>query len=443
MTVLTRRRRMAVAAISAAALLAAAACSDDGDDEPTDPDAPITISLYDFGGGGFGYGDLVQQYMDEHPNITVDYQTTTERYDDDYRPALLQQLEAGSAPDIAAVEEQGAGQMFSLTDAWVDLAQYGLDSRESDYPAWKWELGHTTDGTLAALGTDVGGMGICYRTDLFEEAGMPTDREEVAALWATWDGFVDAAQTFIDSGVDASFVDSINQIFNVRLIQEAGAGDGTSFFDREGNYILGESPAVRTAFDFAAQLNEMGAIGNFQNFTPEWGTAQAEGSFATMGCPAWMLGVVSGNAGDDNAGNWDVAAAPGGGGGNWGGSWIGVTTSSEHPEEAADLVNFLTSAESQLAIWNDLGNFPSVLPAQQDPSVADATNEYFNDAPTGQLFAASISAYQPVFFGALHSAVRAEVENVLLAMVQGNYGNADDAWNDFVAAGQEVVDTEG
>jgi cellobiose transport system substrate-binding protein len=442
MRFMTSRRRMAVAAVSAAALLAAAACSDDGgDDEPTDPDQPITLTVHVFGGEGFGYETLVEQYEAEHENITVDYQIITDRYDDEFRPDLIQQLDAGTAPDIAAIEEQGNGQMMSMTDAWVDLAEYGLDSREADYPPWKWELGHTTDGKLAALGTDVGGMMMCYRTDLFEDAGLPTDREEVAALWSDWDGFTDTAQTFIDSDVDAAFVDSVNQLFNIRLVQEAGNGDGTSYFDRDNNYVAGESPAVRTAFDYVAELNDMGAIGTFQNFTEEWNAAQAGAGFATMGCPAWMLGVVQGNSGEDNAGNWDVAPVPGVGG-NWGGSWLGVTKDSDNPEQAADLVNFLTSIEGQLAAWEAISAFPSSPAAQQDPSVADTTNAYFNDAPTGQLVAASIQAYQPVFFGEMHSAVRAEAENVLLEMIQGGIAG-EEAWNAFIAAGQEVVDLGG
>jgi cellobiose transport system substrate-binding protein len=438
----TGRRRMAVAAISAAALLAAAACSDDGDGaEEPDPDEPITLTLHDFGGQGFGYTDLVQQYMTDHPNITIDYQTTAERYDDQYRPTILQQLDAGSAPDIIAIEEQAIGQFTALEGQLADLGGLGLESREADYPAWKYELGKTPDGTLVALGTDVGGMLLCYRTDLFEEAGLPTDREEVAALWPTWDAFEGVAQDFVDSGVDATFVDSVNQIFNIRLVQEAGAGDGTSYFDRESNYVAGQSPAVRTAFDFVSRLNTIGAIGTFQNFTPEWNTAQAEASFATMGCPAWMLGVVEGNSGEDNAGNWDVAPVPGGGG-NWGGSWLAVTENSPNQQAAADLVNFLTGTDGQLGAWEAVSAYPSSPAAQQDPSVADSTNAYFNDAPVGQLIAASIQAYQPVFFGALHSAVRTEVENVLLAMVQGNVAG-EEAFNQFVEAGQEVVDTEG
>ncbi|MFW6091637.1 MAG: ABC transporter substrate-binding protein [Actinomycetota bacterium] len=436
------------------------ACGDDGTDEETadvadeadsdeedaadegDSDEQITLTVDVFGAQGFGYEELVEQYMDENPNITVDYQITSDDYDNEYRPNLIQQLDAGNAPDVVGIEEQGVGQMMAMNDAWVDLAEYGLDERESNFPAWKWELGHTNDGKLAGLGTDVGGMAMCYRTDLFEEAGLPTDRDELAELWESWDGYVASAEEFVNSGVDAAFVDSPNQIYNIRLVQEAGAGDGTSYFDRDNNYVAGESPAVQTAFGFVQELHEMGAVGPFENFSEEWNAATAAGGFATMGCPAWMTGVIEGNAGEENAGNWDVTPVPGGGGGNWGGSWLGVPANTEHPAEAAALADFLTSPEGQLGAFEALGNFPSSPVAQEDPAVADATNDYFNDAPTGQIYADSVAAYDPVYFGPLHSVARTAMEDVLLGLVEGSY-SSDEAFDAFIDAGREVVELEG
>ncbi|MFC7468244.1 hypothetical protein ACFQVA_12880 [Actinomadura keratinilytica] len=47
-----------------------------------------------------------------------------------------------------------------------------------------------------ALGTDIGPQGICYRKDLFEKAGLPTDREEVGKLWAgDWNKYLEAARS--------------------------------------------------------------------------------------------------------------------------------------------------------------------------------------------------------------------------------------------------------
>jgi cellobiose transport system substrate-binding protein len=433
--------------VGAAALaLLAPACggddSDDGDSSGGGGQEDITLVVNVFGGDGFGYDELVKQYEKDHPGITVEYNVVTDDYDNEYRPQLIQQLDAGSgAGDVVAVEEQGVGQMMAMSDAWVDLAEYGLDARESDYPAWKWELGFTSDGKLAGLGTDVGGMAMCYRTDLFEEAGLPTDRQEVAALWPDWDAFTDTAQRFVDSGVDAAFVDSPNQIYNIRMVQEAGSNGGISYFDEDDNYVLADSPAVQTAFDYVLELHEMGAIGPFQNWTDEWNVAMEAGGFATMGCPAWMAGVIESTSGKQNAGNWDIAPVPGVSG-NWGGSWLAVPAQSEHPEEAADLADFLTSPDSQLAAYKAISVFPSAPEAQQDPAVANSTNPYFNNAPVGKLISDSITSFEPVFYGELHSAVRASVEDVLYGVVEGTY-SSDDAWEAFVSAGQEVVDTSG
>src|SRR5262245_38064538 len=438
-----RRSRLRwLVGVAAIALLAPACGGDDEGSSGGTSDEPVTLTVNVFGGDGFGYDELVKQYEKEHPNVTVDYNVVTDDYDNEYRPQLIQQLDAGSgAGDVVAIEEQGVGQMMSMSDAWVDLSEYGLDSRESDYPAWKWELGFTSDGKLAGLGTDVGGMAMCYRTDLFKEAGLPTDRDEVAAMWQDWDGFTAAAQQFIDSGVDASFVDSPNQIYNIRLVQEAGNGDGTSYFDHDDNYTLADSPAVQTAFDYVLELNDMGAIGPFQNWTDEWNVAMEAGGFATMGCPAWMAGVIESTSGKQNSGNWDMAPVPGVSG-NWGGSWLAVPAQSDHPEEAAALADFLTQPSSQLAAYKAISVFPSAPEAQQNPAVADSTNAYFNDAPVGQIISDSITSFQPVYYGELHSAVRAAVEDVLYGVVEGTYSD-DEAWDAFVSAGQEVVDTSG
>ena len=68
------------------------------------------------------------------------------------------------------------------SDAFVDLTDPEVEGRWLD---WKTEAATTEDGALIGYGTDIGPEGICYRADLFEKAGLPTDREEVAKLFAT------------------------------------------------------------------------------------------------------------------------------------------------------------------------------------------------------------------------------------------------------------------
>ena len=55
---------------------------------------------------------------------------------------------------------------------------------------WKEKGATDSEGNLIGYGTDIGPEGVCYRSDLFAAAGLPTDRDEVAKLlqgdWANY-----------------------------------------------------------------------------------------------------------------------------------------------------------------------------------------------------------------------------------------------------------------
>ncbi|WP_199042864.1 extracellular solute-binding protein [Glycomyces salinus] len=442
MHLLNRHRGRAALAVAAAGALALSACSggSDGDGNGNgDSDEKIQLTVKMFGTLGYVDIEAEQAYEAEHPNIDVVLEGDGTNFDQEFRPAIESALQAGSgAGDVIAMDEQAMAQMMAQSDYWADLSEYGYDSRAEEYPEWKWELGHTADGKLAGFGTDVGGMGMCYRTDLFEAAGLPTDREEVAAAWADWDGFETAAQTFVDSDVDAAFLDSPTQLQNMMLGQLAGQGDGQMYVDAEGNLTL-DSAAVQDSVDTIIGLQEMGAIGSFASWSEEWVTAQAEGGFATMPCPAWMLGVVEGNAGEDNAGNWDFAAAPGISG-NWGGSWLLVPSQSQHPEEAAELAAWLTSPENQVSVFEAVGPFPSTFAGQEQ--VMDVTNEYFNDAPVAEIISGSVAEFPALEYSALHPTVKGAVENALNGLVDGTY-SADEIWDVINSEAENAVQLGG
>ena len=434
MHLLNRHRGKAALAVAAAAAVALTACGGDGDGGSGDDDKiKLTVSM--FGTLGFVDAGLEEAYEAEHPDIDVVLDGDGIEFEKEYRPAVEAALQAGSgAADVIAMDEQAMAQMMAQSDYWADLSEYGYDERASDYPQWKWDLGHTADGKLAGFGTDVGGMGMCYRTDLFDAAGLPTDREEVAAAWADWDGFAEVAQTFVDSGVDAEFLDSPTQLQNMLLGQLAGQGDGQMYVDAEGNLTL-DSAAAQESINTIIELNEMGAIGSFTSWSDEWNTAQAEGGYAVMPCPSWMLGTVKGNAGADNEGNWDFAAAPGTYG-NWGGSWLLVPAQSPHPEEAAELAAWLTAPEQQVTLFEAVNTFPSTLEGAAE--VADYSDPYFNDAPVGEIISNSVAEFPPLEYTELHPSVKGAVENVLNGLADGTY-SADEVWDVITSEAENAV----
>jgi cellobiose transport system substrate-binding protein len=443
-----RQGKLAAVAVMAATALAITSC---GSSEPTPAASggassaaaePVTITVHTFGGGeNFGYDKAVEKWNAEHPNIQVKYQNLTDRFEDVFLPQLLQKLQAGSgAADIVGIDEGAMGLMKARPQFFADLGQFGLESRKADFPAAKWENGVNKDGKLFALGTDIGGMTMCYRKDLFEKAGLPTDREEVGKLWPDWAAFMEAGKKFQAANPgkgDPKFLDGPNTLYNVVLSQEGPKNGNIAYFDTNNQLVIDKNPAVKTAFDTVKSFSEAGLTAKLASFTPEWNAAIKKGGFATMGCPAWMLGVVSGAAGDENKGKWDVAAVPGGAG-NWGGSYLAVPAQSKHQKEAAEVLNYLTGKEGHVAAFQEAAAFPSSIPAQQDPAVADLKNEFFNDAPTGQIFGASVKDLLPLFLGEKHAQVKTAAEKVLEGMDKGSipYG---EAWTKFVEAGTKAA----
>ncbi|MEV0202515.1 ABC transporter substrate-binding protein [Nonomuraea sp. NPDC050691] len=438
-------KRFVVTGAAMTALLAIAACSGGGGgatpsgSQSSAAAEPVTINVHTFGGGeNFGYDEAVKKWNAEHPNIQIKYTNLTDRFEDVYLPQLLQRLQAGAgAGDVVGIDEGAMGLMAARPQFFTDLGQYGLESRKADFPAAKWEAGRNADGKLFALGTDMGGMTMCYRKDLFKKAGLPTEREEVGKLWPDWNAFLETGKKFEAAKTGAKFMDGPNTIYNVILFQEAPKNGNISYFDKSNQLVIESNPAVKTSFDWVTTFSKAGMTAKLQAWSPAWDKAIKGGGFATMGCPSWMLGVIEGKAGESNKGNWDVAAVPGGTG-NWGGSWLAVPKQSKHPKEAAEVVNYLTGKEGHVAAFKEAGAFPSSLPAQQDPEVAGLKNAYFNDAPTGQIFSESVKNLQPVFFGEKHAQVKTAVEKVIEGMDQGAV-KYDEAWSKFVAAGVKAA----
>ncbi|MBF8191518.1 carbohydrate ABC transporter substrate-binding protein [Nonomuraea sp. K274] len=433
-----RKRRGGIAAASAlaAAALAVSACGSGSTSESSAPASsaagPVTIRVQTFGGGAnFGYENAITKWNAEHKDIQIKHENLTDQFEQQYWPQMIQWLQAGNgAGDVVGIDEGGMGLAKARSEWWADLKEYGLESRKADFPAWKWENGVTADGKIFGLGTDIGGMSLCYRKDLFEKAGLPSERDEVSALWPTWDEFMEVGQKFQEKVKDTKFTDGTNTLYQVVLYQEAAKNANVSYFDQSNNLIVDKNPAVKTAFDFASKMSQSGLTAKLRNFTDEWAAGTQKGSFATVGCPSWMLGVVSGNAGDGGSGKWDVAAVPGGGG-NWGGSWLAVPKQTKHPKEAAMVADYLTQAQTQASVFTDFGNMPSNTKAQAEPTVQGAKNEFFNNAPIGEIFAKSAASLQPVFLGVKHAQVKNAVESVIQGMDDGSVPY-DKAWQQLV-----------
>jgi cellobiose transport system substrate-binding protein len=434
MGVITRRRGFAVAALAAAIGLATAGCGTSSNNgSGGNAPKPITLSITIFGDFGYQKSGLYDKYKQLHPNITIREVGANQGLGDE-NTKLDSVLAAGAgATDVVALEEGTIVKYKNLAQDFVDLKDYGGGSLEGNFLPWKWQEGTTKDGKLLGLGTDVGSMGMCYRSDLFQQAGLPTNRDEVAKLWPTWADYQAQGVKFQNKVKSAKWLDAATNTYNTILMQVAGNNSGYTYFDKQDNLALGQNADIKTAWDTTVSLINAGLSAGLQSFSDAWTAGFKNSKFATIACPAWMLGVIHDNAGPGMSGKWDVTTAPGGAG-NWGGSFLAVPTQSKHKAEAADLVKFLTNGDSQLAVFKAVNNLPSNPIVYDNPDFQSFSNSYFSNAPVGKIFGQGAKDLKPVYLGGKNQDVRTAVENALLSVEQKKR-TPDQAWADAISKG--------
>lgn len=397
-----------------------AGAADTGGQDGTQEEVTLTVGLF----GTFGYKEagLYDEYMRLHPNVTIE--ETSIEFEQDYYQALQTHLAAGGGlSDIQGIEVARIAEVTQTqADKWVDLAEFGADDLEETFFPWKWAAAKTADDAVLGLGTDTGPQAICYRTDLLEQAGLPTDREELASMWETWDDFIEVGKQYQQNAPKGkAFIDSASGLYNAILGQSA-----TQYYDEEGNPIYDSNPAVKEAWDLAVEASQAGLTAKLEQFDQAWNQAFANGAFATIACPAWMIGYIKGQAGDAGEGHWDVASIPGDGG-NWGGSYLAIPAASENQEEAYALIAWLTAPEQQIKMWTQSQHFPSSSTAAADPAIASATDSYFSDAPIGEIFKESADDLPIATLGPKDGVMKDTISNGLNSVdIQGQ--DPAEAW---------------
>jgi cellobiose transport system substrate-binding protein len=396
----------------------AASCGSDGGSQGGDA-APQKVRLVVNTFGTFGYKDLYKQYMQQHPNVTI-VENVSEY--NQHHQQLATRLAAGNgAGDLVGIDEGFIVQFRSQPQNFANLLDFGAGELKDRWLPWKWEQSLSADGkTQIGVGTDVGGMAMCYRTDLFEAAGLPTGRAEVSKLWPDWNAFIQTGQRFAAAGTDAKFIDSGTQMYNAILGQQT-----ESYYDKQNQPVFATNPSVQTAWSTTMQAVQAGLSANLITFSPQWNSGFQKSAFATLPCPAWMMGYIQGQA-PKTKGRWDVAAVPGGSG-NWGGSFLAVPKQSKNAKAAYDLAAWLTAPEQALYVFKQTGNLPSQPQLYSDAAVTSFKNPFFNDAPVGEIFTGAARSLQPQYQGPRHGQIRQQIERAVQRVEQGKQ-DPDAAW---------------
>ncbi|WP_327327261.1 extracellular solute-binding protein [Streptomyces sp. NBC_01210] len=411
--------RLGAVALAGALLAACGSGSSDGTSDSAGGKVTLTVDLF----GSFGYKEagLYAEYEKLHPNVKIK-QTDTEDEQDYWKSLQTRLAGGGGLADVQGIE---VGRIAAVTqqqsDKFEDLKQYGADKLKDQFAEAKWLAATGKDGQVLGLGTDVGPEAMCYRSDLFKQAGLPTDRAELAKKWSTWDGYLALGKEYKKKApAKSAWMDSVGSLYTIMIGQEK-----ERYYDASGKLIYENNPAVKAAWDASAEAAKSGLSAKLDQWSPQWNQAFSAGSFATMPCPAWMLGYIKGQAGDAGKGKWDIAKLPAGAG-NWGGSYLSIPRAAKHRKEAYELIQWLTAPEQQAKLFTKQGNFPSSTGAIA--KVAAAKDPYFSDAPIGQIFGDAAKAAPVQVLGVHDKSVADQITNAL-SEVERKGTSPDKAWS--------------
>ena len=411
------RRLGLVAGVATTSALVLAGCAGGGGGDTTDggDGEPASITLATF--NDFGYTDeLLAEFTAETGIEVVQNKAATSN---DARANFFQKLGKGGLADVEAVEVDWFTEMMQYSDLVVPVP----DDLKGRWLDWKEAAATDAGGNLVAYGTDVGPQAVCFRGDLFEAAGLPSDREAVAELFPTWDAFFDIADEYTET-TGKPFIDSANSVLQGLVNQLEYA-----YEEPDGTIIAADNPEIRAAYDTVVD-RAIPVSGFAGQWSEDWYAAMANGEFAAMLCPPWMHGIIQGEAPDVTG--WDVANAFPEGGGNWGGSYLVIPADGQNIKAAQQLADWLTSPETQIKAFNNAGTFPSQLEAQQSPDLTGYVNEYFNDAPTGEIGidrsnAITVSTYKGEKYFQFHDALQNAVTRVFDGLE-----DKETSWNNWL-----------
>jgi lactose/L-arabinose transport system substrate-binding protein len=348
---------------------------------PAESAAPAVsgaITVWSFDTAAAALKNCATDFQAANPGTTVDVQDVG--YDNVYDKISVG-LQAGSGlPDVMTIEtDHMQPYIEAFPQGFLDLTDRAAPLKDQFDPS-KWVASSDANGRLFSLPWDSGTVGIFYRTDYFEKAGVDP------ASIKTWDEFVAAGEKVKSAtgipmiNVDVNGSDSIW----VELMQQQGA----SYFTTDGKVNVAGPEAVK-AMTLLKTLYDKGLIDNEKGWDARVAAAKA-GKAATQATGVWWIGTLTSEM-PELSGKFGVMPLPvfeagGADTSNNGGSTLAIAATSQNPDLAwAFTKACLADAKSQATMLENQGIFPAYLPAFDEP-VMTAPHPYFGGQTVFKVF---------------------------------------------------------
>jgi multiple sugar transport system substrate-binding protein len=298
------------------------------------------------------------------------------------------------APDVTQVEFQYINSFTLGEGDLLDLTPYVPAALKDSYPEWVWSQVNTNGG-LWGIPQDTGPMGLLYRDDLLNAAGIDAPK--------TYDDFAAAAETYHSKNSKSYLVNvAPNEPGQfVAYLWQAGVRPFTFDGEQTVKVDLANEEAKKVV-KFWGDLVTAGTASNDPDFNDSWYQGLANGKYATLPIAAWGPVFLQGTAGK-TSGKWRAADLPQWDASkivssNWGGSTDAVLKSSKNQIAAAQLALYInTNKESALKLANEQFLFPAMKEILTDPSFVNQESKFYGGQKVNEKFAQISETVTPDF----------------------------------------------
>lgn len=406
-----------VAALTAAGLVA---CSPGASGGGADENGVTTVTLWSW------YPEvqqIVDVFNENHEDVQIDL--VNAGVGEDAYAKLRTALESGTgAPDVIQMELSELPS-FQVMSGLLDIAEYGANEVEGDYPEWVWSQVSQGD-SVYAIPVDAGPIAQFYRADLYEQYGLQPA--------TTWDEYRANAEAL--KAANPALYLSDFQVGNasnlVGLIQQAGGQPyGYDFDSPEEVTIDFDNDITRKVLNYWGDMIAGGLIDDAAYHSTEWDSGIAAGTYLTTVEAAWRPGYL-GNVASATAGNWRVAPMPQWQAGddlqgNHGGSTFAVTSQTDSPEASAQVaIEILGSEEPWEVGIEEAFLFPVFNPVAESDAFLERPYAFFGEQAANEVFVPAAQSVSPLEFTPFDSFAKSTINEQVAAAIAGTQ-TMDDA----------------
>lgn len=332
-------------------------------------------------------------------------------------------------PQITGVKGEDIAFFRDKAQYFVDLNTLGFQDIASGFLDWKVKQAQDKDGHQIGFPMDIGPTVQFYRFDVFEQAGLPTDPDAVAARTATWEDYFSLGEALIKALPGHYLVRNAATIFSFVVAQQPYS------FISEDNRFIGDDTHIRNAWRIARDSLTRGIVAGIQSNTPDIQAMVNEGTLPADLGASWHLDDLQGDA-PDTSGKWHITQTPGGAT-NIGGSFLTIPAGTENPDQAFAVISYLMDAEGQAIEYTEKGHFPSALSAM-DSDALQTEVEFLGGQRAIDVFKRAAEAVSPTFESPHDSAVGAPFFTKL-GEVESAGKDPDTAFDEAVSAAKDLA----